>query len=441
MASTLLKQFLKNTAGNFSMIGAVMTTSAVSIIGLGVDMQRNYAIKSSLQSAVDAAALSGALVKTSFGEDATFGERRKAALQSLKTNTKNLDFIENPNVAIDPFTGTISVEARAKTDYLIMSLFGHENKILSAQGKAAYGEALNGSGDAGNIPTIPSGPDSTESPPDSVPPISIAFVLDNSTSLLETFNGKSSKAGGPANNTATTRLDLLKDTAAEFYASLDRMSRANPQLRQSIRTGLMPYNDGLDRQYQVGLQQGWGRTATQTSIMRPKRRTLPVESFNQALKQLNTDRKTNTTNARKVIVFMGDGDFDAGFKAKPETDRLMESCQSAKESGVEIYVFTLDVKDNDSLSPYQICASPNGSISGYGPFQSTIDAQCSRAVISTEQDSCRQRKTEYFSQITSPDDLDKFWARLNPNRSPAPIANAPDPNNANNQEARVRLVE
>lgn len=462
MTSILLKRFLKNTSGNFSMIGAVMLTSAVSIIGLGVDMQRNYAIKSSLQSAVDAAALSGALATTSLGDEATFGERRKAALSSLQSNTAHMEFTENPNVTINPLTGVVTVEASVKTDFLIMSLFGHENKTLSAQGKAAYDEAAGHSPELNN-PDL-NQPNEINAPTDKTPPLSIAFVLDNSTSLLEGFEGQ-----GPDNikalnrrnngfilaanedneddnnnnaNNDISRLDLLKDTAGEFYASLDRMSQTNPQLRQTIRTALLPYNDGLDQRYQVGLRPGWTRTAAQTRNMQPNRRTLPVESFNMALRQLNSDRKTNENKARKVIVFMGDGDFDAGFEARPETERLLESCAAAKKDGVEIYVFTLDVSDNKSLNPYQICASPNGSISGYGPIQSAVDAACDQAVITADQDICRQRKTEYFSQITSPADLDRFWARLNPNRSPAPSpdaqARADEPQT---REARVRLVK
>jgi len=473
VASSLLKQFLKNSAGNFSLIGGVMTTSAVSIVGLGIDMQRNYAIKSSLQSAVDAAALSGALTKTSLGKEATFGERRKAALQSLNNNVENLDLIEQPNITIDPFTGTITVEAHAKTDYLIMSLFGHENKILSAQGKAAYVDAADNSDDI--RPGSPIVPDSGNEAGDGTSPISIAFVLDNSTSLLNEFTGDLTRgntppidvfggliappttgpgggasagnavgAGGGAGGSSMpiTRLDLIKDAADEFYSSLDAMARTNPTMRQNIRTALMPFNDGLDRRYEVGLQPGWARTAAQTKNMQPKRRKLPVESFQSAVTQLNNDRKTTSSDARKAIVFMGDGKFDIGFDRTTETQRLIETCQQAKADGIEIYVLALEASKDTGLNPYQLCASPNGSISGYGANQAAIDQACALAFTAPLQTQCRAQKSEYFSEVISRADLDQFWARLNPTRRPAPDPETENSNaNNNSREASVRLVE
>ncbi len=462
-----LKSFWQNTAGNFSLIGAISLITAVSVMGLGIDAQRNYVLKSDLQSAVDAAAISGALAKSGLGDEASFGERRKAALTSLMDNTKTIELSSAPKVNINPLSGEVRVKAEAKTDHLIMSLFGHKNWSIYAEGKAAYGTASE------NIPgTIPPeiiAPGTDNEIQDSSNlnhPLSIAFVLDNSLSLLNEFsgdlsegfnpplggrNGPATLAGGPSSAGSTgggsskvpiSRLNIIKEAADDFYRRLDTMARTNPGMRQNIRTALMPFNDGLDRRYQVGLKPGWARTAAQTKNMQPKRRKLPVESFNSAITQLNNDSKTNSNKARKAIVFMGDGKFDIGYDRTTETQRLIETCQRAKNDGIEIYVMALEIANDKALNPYQICASPNGSISGYGPNQIAVDNSCLVASTAAQQTQCRVEKSEYFSQITSRRDMEQFWARLNPARRPAPDSETGsiDTNN-NRRKASVRLIE
>ncbi|MEE9347971.1 MAG: hypothetical protein V3U82_07235 [Robiginitomaculum sp.] len=126
--SGLLKRFLNNTSGNFSLIAALSLLGIAGIVGAAVDYAGLTTAKQELQAQVDLGLL--ALARTEDDEqlDSSVGAAHVMTSNGYDWSYYKPSYTEN--------NGTLSLTAKAKYETVMMSLLGVNSVEISATAKA-----------------------------------------------------------------------------------------------------------------------------------------------------------------------------------------------------------------------------------------------------------------------------------------------------------------
>lgn len=205
-----LTSLLRDQRGNTVAIVAAAVIPLAAMVGSGVDMSRNYLVKSRLQQACDAGALAG---RRAMGGSTWTTTTNNVARNFFKNN-----FVENSYgttglaYAFSEDDGTVSGTASVNVPTSIMKIFGYTNipVAVSCSGKMK------------------------------IPNTDIMFVLDTTGSMAQTNSGDSQN-----------KLEGLKAAVRSFYTTLEGVKGPNTR----VRYGFVPYSSNVNVGYL--LQRDW----------------------------------------------------------------------------------------------------------------------------------------------------------------------------------------
>ena len=398
-------RFLNNRQGNLTLMTAITLPVMLAITGAAVDYRNLSNNHGDLQRAVDIAVLAAGGAVNPDDPASSTAMITDIANNQLNSQLGDLELASTPVVIHDVTNGRISMNAEAKVENFFGGILSQTATNISVQSEAVYDFAL----DTQEIET------STGAPGEDFRHTSVMFLLDASGSMGATYGGDIANEDGRYDGfSRIRRRDVLRVEVGSVFDEFDRFQDLNPEAEEKIRTGVLAFNRGRFDRRSNDLQAGWTETRDNADNTRTSNFTLPASTFEEAMDQLNTDGPTLENNARKIIVFMGDGELDDHARARifysdPESEVLARLCTEAKNDGIEVYVSTLDLNEESVVDIYRQCASPNGSINGYTQQQADIDASCQANRNSQGRETCTRDKSEYFLQTESAEQLRDFF--------------------------------
>ncbi len=134
----LIHRFVQDRSGNIVIIFALFAVTLMSVAGLAIDFQRSVSAKSSIQAALDAAALSGAkAVQTTSTNKAKITSDAQAMFSAdiLLSNT-SLD-CPKPTINVDTTKGLVTASINCDLPTVFGGLFSLEKMSIGASSTAA----------------------------------------------------------------------------------------------------------------------------------------------------------------------------------------------------------------------------------------------------------------------------------------------------------------
>lgn len=367
-----LKQFVKDTSGNFASMFAISMIPLFGLAGMAIDYSSASRIKTQMQIAADAAALS-AIVEFHQG-----GNRDQ---QALATDFFNANY--NGNVPVSTSTSLnssqneIQITSDADVPTTLLGILGKSKFDVTVTSKASI-ETIN---------------------------LQIALALDTTGSMGS--NGKMAllqeaakdfvdnilPLSGPTGNLVefavvpfSTVVKIDSSNANQWWMDLNGIAEADFEGCVWDRSSSL---DSIDSNPEVGdsstFYQASPTSLYETSICSSKTQILPLSQSRYTIKDsiddLTADGNTNTaigmvwaknvlsdslpfsnsdTNTRKIIVFLTDGQntdgrimAEGGITADIDAATL-EACTEAKDDNIQIY--SVRVIDGNA-AVLQSCAS------------------------------------------------------------------------------------
>ncbi|TPW29627.1 vWA domain-containing protein [Pararhizobium mangrovi] len=344
----LTRKFLRDNAGNFALVTALILPVTLGAAGVAVETGRMLMVREHAQAAADDATLAAAAAIANGAIDATDGEEYATdhfhaemtgvALGSKITVTPNFK-VETANTS-----GHKDVTARASVD-IDYGLMGFLHLLGLDDVHLTVGSTSKSASETRSA-------------------LSIYFVLDRSGSMSDYSNG-------------TMKIMALKTAMTSFLDRLDEADQADPQTSY-VRTGVIAYNTDLfiprtrsdwndeystcfslkyfygrrelkDCAYYYYLQNGWSWDTDLHWSSSPARSyvdaILPSGNTNSAVgmalayqKLVNGDEdkeheKRNGQKPKKIIVLMTDGENNVNGSDEQTT----AYCNAAKAHDVEIF--------------------------------------------------------------------------------------------------------
>ncbi|MGI9478127.1 MAG: pilus assembly protein TadG-related protein [Hyphomicrobiaceae bacterium] len=167
MRRTCLERFAGDRKGAVAMLFAGALVPVIAVVGIAVDYSRASNVRVQLQAAADAAAMAGAVSKTT-----TTAARTAAAEQSFDANTANLKHGATATRTATPGSDQVTVTASATLPTVFMKLVGTSEMTMSTESTVYFGGGTK--------------------------KLEVALVLDTTGSMNGTTSG------------STTKLDELK---------------------------------------------------------------------------------------------------------------------------------------------------------------------------------------------------------------------------------------
>ncbi|MBN9071887.1 MAG: pilus assembly protein [Rhizobiales bacterium] len=201
-AKGLTKRFAEDRGGNFVVLTGVMLTALCMAVGTAVDVAQSYHLKSSLQTALDAAV-------TSTARDITLGvikpeDARKSVEKFLNVNGRAIFSTQGAytinTLTVDKTARTLDVTAFANVD-LAFPFFGVKDPRVDVGSAAIYSDKQ----------------------------VEVAMMLDVTGSMAK--KGTVDKIG-----------DLKKAASNAVHTMLDNQDPKNPR----IRVALIPYSSSVN---------------------------------------------------------------------------------------------------------------------------------------------------------------------------------------------------
>jgi Flp pilus assembly protein TadG/uncharacterized protein YegL len=327
-----LGRFLRNKAGNLSLMAALILPVGLAAGGLAIDMSKMIATKAALQNAADAAALAAAsaLANKGITEDAAktlatdfvAGQMSNHMDNPAKEKTKPFNFASCTHVSVKDQT---TVGTAKKYDVTVQTCYDVQYSALSAF-----------LGQTGGRLTVIS---STESTTESKNALSMYLVLDRSGSMSEytnTVSGSYTCRYGRKTYTCYTYYDKITALRMAATSLMNQLGTADPDT-VLVRTAAASYNTAM----QTPSPLAWGETATKTYISKLTAdggtdSGLAFKTAYQALVASSENTAHMNKNGQvpsKYIVFMTDGDNNY-TSADTETRKW---CDLARTNGIEVY--------------------------------------------------------------------------------------------------------
>lgn len=330
--STLVSRFLRDRAGNFAMVTAVVIPVILAAGGIAIDLTKTVLAKAELQDASDAAVLAAAAAMANDGKTAEQAKRIAAELFAMQMSGTSAIVKEGDASIIDAKpvinitetstggtgkTFKVEIDASYTVKYTVFTkLLGHTTGTLKSSSVA-------------------------ESANESKSALSMYFVLDKSGSMGELTNSTTSYACPTKKNpnkTCTknlTRIESLKLATASLLTQLDT---ADPSAT-FVRTGGVSYNSAA----QPATNLAWGTTGVLNYVnaLAAEGNTNSAPAFTIAYNALmdaaeakaHKEKAGNGQVPSKYIVFMTDGDNN-----QSNADKVtLEYCEYARTKKIEVY--------------------------------------------------------------------------------------------------------
>ena len=289
----LLVDFKNNQQGNIAMMFGITLVMLVGSLAVALDLSKAYQLRSSLTDIADAAALAGAYVAT------TDGENREAVVQKiidfhlaeLPSNINNL----TPSITFDDATSELTVTLNGQVEASFASLIGFSKLDVTGQSATTYTQ-------------------------NDISPISMAFVLDVSGSM-----NRSSSSGG-------SKLNALKNAVSSMFDVIEDTAPRKDILNQKMRTGMTAFNIALVDAHTVPMEFGSLGVENRVASLNAGGDTNTTPAFALALNMLENDTP-KPGNLAEYIILMTDGKND--FEV--DNGNTLDLCDQAKAQGITVY--------------------------------------------------------------------------------------------------------
>jgi len=313
---SIAKKFIKNEQGNIALMFGIALVVMVGGLAVAVDLSKAYKLRSELTDIADAAALAGAYVAT------TDGQNRQAVVQSIiDFHTENLPsnlVFGTPSINFDDSNSELTVRLNAKVDTSFANVFGYSDITVDGQSATSYVQ-------------------------NDINPISMAFVLDVSGSM----NGSSSSGG--------SKLNALKNAVSSMFDVIEETAPRKDVLQQKMRTGMTAFNLNLVTEHTVAMEFGSLGVENRVAGLNAGGDTNTTPAFQLAFDMLVADTP-KPSNLREFIIFMTDGANDFAV----ENGNTLLVCDQAKAQGIAVFSIAFEAPQvgQDLL---RACASGNNS--------------------------------------------------------------------------------
>ena len=338
--SQLLSRFLRERAGNFAMVTAVVIPVILAAGGIAIDLTKTVLAKAELQDASDAAVPAAAAAMANDGKTAEQAKRIAAELFAMQMSGTSAIVKEGDKTIVDA----------APVINITETSTGGTGKTFKVQIDASYTVKYTAftrllGHTAGTLATSSVAESATESKN----AVSMFLVLDKSGSMawitneqdklvtsclnFTEANWNNQKNVKPTSPCYVSKINALKLAVASLFT---QFTLADPT-HTLVRTGAISYD--LDSYTPSEL--AWGSTAALTYVNKlvANGGTASGASMQTAYERLKAPSESaahkavNGQTPTKYIVFMTDG---ANNYSSDDTNTLA-TCTSAKKDGIEIY--------------------------------------------------------------------------------------------------------
>jgi Flp pilus assembly protein TadG len=304
--SSKFGRLIRDTKGNFAMIGAVAIPMVIAAASFGVDTTNAFSMKSHLQDAADAAALatSSEAVKD---ENMTEAKAKAFALDFVNGQLKQYtplfaELTVKPEITVTPVKDAnrtvwkVSVKLTGSQSTTPMARFLGKDKIsVNVRGSSESARGNQGA-------------------------LSMALVLDQSGSMGWYLNG-------------VQKIKVLKEAVDGL---IDQFDDVDPK-SEYVRIGAVTYSNKKN----ANSSPTWKRKSTRAFVnsLRASGGTNSTEAFEWGVDtigdeaELKAHKDMNGQTPKRFIVFMTDG---ANNYASSDYDTL-KLCAQAKAEGIEVF--------------------------------------------------------------------------------------------------------
>lgn len=312
---TKMAELLRNKDGNFAMLAGLTIPVMLVAASLAVDTSNAMSMKTRLQNAVDSAALATS-TRLAQEEDLSLDDAKIFAAKFLQGQVAE-DMPVFSEMSVTPSVNITAVEDNGNTVWRVaISMTGTQNVTPMARimGRENISVGVSGTSESSSGTTQGA--------------FSMALVLDRSGSMDWKLDGQ-------------RKIDVLKTAVGGL---LDQFKTADPN-RSYVRVGASSYST-----YLTGSQDlKWNPEKTRQFVdeLPASGGTDSTEAFGWAVTSVNAPKEINKHNNKtgqvpqRMIVFMTDGDNN--YNSADSSTKIL--CDTAKESGVEVYTVAFAAPD------------------------------------------------------------------------------------------------
>lgn len=306
----IVKKYCRDESGQFAIMFSVCSTALLMMIMMAVDIAKIASTKRKVAAVTDAAALAGAQAFDS-------PERALIVKKYLEANGYQMfpgKFIGEPVIQFDDTTGEVFVSVGTEVELPFARMLGQSFQEVDYKSVVAY--------------------------PNSIDPLTIAFVLDVSGSMgWNTSDGQ-------------IKLDVLKVATKQLFAEIDSNVRNKTSIEKYLRTGMSAFSDVLAAEQAMS----WGFLDVEGAVdgLIAGGTTNSAVALENAYKQIKDDRAFrqsvdptfNLATLDEFVIFMTDGENTAGGAPEILDEDSYETCLTMRDDGVEVYAvaFTAPTK-------------------------------------------------------------------------------------------------
>lgn len=362
--STLVSRFLRDRAGNFAMVTALVIPVILAAGGIAIDLTKIVLAKAELQDASDAAALAAASAMANDKKSAAEAKIIAAELFAMQMSGTSSIVKEGDKTLIDA----------APVIDIVETATGSSSKSFKVEIAASYSvkytvftQLLGYT--TGTIKTL----SSAESANESKSALSMYFVLDKSGSMGEETNSTTTYACPTKKNPNKTCTDKLTRIASLKLATaslLKQLDTADPS-STFVRTGAVSYNNKA--QSPTNLTWGTSGVLNYVNALAADGNTNSAPAITIAYNALmsgteepaHKDKAGNGQVPSKYIVFMTDGDNNL---SNADTDTRTQ-CDLARSNKIEVYTIAFMAPSRGQTLLKYCATTPNH----YFAAESTAD--------------------------------------------------------------------
>jgi len=308
----MFRTYLKDNNGQFAIMFSLFATVLVIGAIVAVDIARLVNTKTKIAAVTDAAALAGAQAfdqvnRISIVED---------FLNSNGGQILPAAFASEPQIHFDDDTGEVSVFVDTTVELPFAKVLGGDNREVGYTSIAVY--------------------------PNSIDPLTIAFVLDVSGSM-----GEQTKDG-------QIKLNVLKQATMELFAEIDSQIRNKESIDRYLRTGMSAFNDVLAAEQAMT----WGFVDVESAVdgLVASGKTNSHIALANAHEQIKDDRgfrqtvdpTFNLATLDEFVIFMTDGTNTAGTPEILDEDSY-EVCLAMRDDGIAVYAVAFTAPERGQL--------------------------------------------------------------------------------------------
>ncbi len=306
----LFRQYRNDERGQIAIMFAAVSTMLLFSIMVSVDFAKVTATKTKVAAVTDAAALAGA---QAFDNP----DRLLIVQEFLTANGDQVlpaKIAGTPIINFDDETGEVKVSIGTELDLPFAKMLGHKKQTVNYSTVVAY--------------------------PNSIDPLTIAFVLDVSGSM-----GWNTKDG-------QVKLAVLKDATKQLFAEIDDNVRNKSSIEKYMRTGMSAFSDVLKAEQAMS----WGFVDVEQAVdgLVAGGTTNSAVALDNAYKQIKDDRlyrvsvdpTFNPATLDEFVIFMTDGENTAGGIQDILDQESYDTCIAMRDDGIQVYAvaFTAPAK-------------------------------------------------------------------------------------------------